>query len=229
MEAPGTPSRCPLTRRLVLIARGAWSCPGRVVCPEQSWVSAERLRLSPRRSLLCPCLVGVRCCRRRSRSDVPLVLSVSPVVLVVQFSSLQSLSALLAVLYRPPALASPRRHEPPAPASRSYRHLLHLRPAPRREAPVHRRGQPEPCFTIPLFPPLTSLPQIGFGNWGSVWLCRPKPDPPSSSGAPPKPNDNKIAVKLVHRSKTSTTAARVRSLYVSCSLSYAHPSNTVPS
>lgn len=47
--------------------------------------------------------------------------------------------------------------------------------------------------------------QIGFGNWGSVWLCHPK----SSSG---KVKDMKVAVKLVHRSKTSTTAARVRSL-----------------
>ncbi|THH31245.1 hypothetical protein EUX98_g2950 [Antrodiella citrinella] len=60
---------------------------------------------------------------------------------------------------------------------------------------------------------LQFIEEIGFGNWGSVWLCRPKPDPPSTSGAPPRPNDNKIAVKLVHRSKTSTTAARVRSLW----------------
>jgi len=50
--------------------------------------------------------------------------------------------------------------------------------------------------------------QIGFGNWGSVWLCRPRV---SSAG-----NDTKLAVKLVHRSKTATTAARVRSLLVSC-------------
>ena len=51
--------------------------------------------------------------------------------------------------------------------------------------------------------------QIGFGNWGSVWLCRPKGESSSSSQL----QDDKIAVKLVHRSKTSTTAARVRSLY----------------
>ncbi|TDL22269.1 kinase-like protein, partial [Rickenella mellea] len=52
---------------------------------------------------------------------------------------------------------------------------------------------------------------IGFGNWGSVWLCRPK-DPdlePCSVGK----SASKVAVKLVHRSKTSTTAARVRSLW----------------
>lgn len=48
--------------------------------------------------------------------------------------------------------------------------------------------------------------EIGFGNWGSVWLCRPK----SSSG---KQRDIEVAVKLVHRSKTPTTAARVRSLW----------------
>ncbi|OJT14698.1 hypothetical protein TRAPUB_8751 [Trametes pubescens] len=53
--------------------------------------------------------------------------------------------------------------------------------------------------------------QIGFGNWGSVWLCRPK-------SSTEHIHETKIAVKLVHRSKTSTTAARVRSLYASFSL-----------
>jgi serine/threonine-protein kinase GIN4 len=47
--------------------------------------------------------------------------------------------------------------------------------------------------------------KIGFGNWGSVWLCRPR----VSNDA----GNTKLAVKLVHRSKTTTTtAARVRSL-----------------
>ncbi|KAL4250578.1 Serine/threonine-protein kinase ATG1 [Abortiporus biennis] len=55
--------------------------------------------------------------------------------------------------------------------------------------------------------------EIGFGNWGSVWLCRPKSDPSSSSSSRDVNPDTKIAVKLVHRSKTSTTAARVRSLW----------------
>ncbi|KAI0629755.1 hypothetical protein C8Q77DRAFT_1064543 [Trametes polyzona] len=54
---------------------------------------------------------------------------------------------------------------------------------------------------------LQFIEEIGFGNWGSVWLCRPK----SSSGE--QLHESKIAVKLVHRSKTSTTAARVRSLW----------------
>ncbi|KAI9568573.1 kinase-like domain-containing protein, partial [Boletus coccyginus] len=53
---------------------------------------------------------------------------------------------------------------------------------------------------------LQFVKEIGFGNWGSVWLCRPK----SSSG---KVKEMEVAVKLVHRSKTSTTAARVRSLW----------------
>ncbi|KAF8073913.1 hypothetical protein FPV67DRAFT_774267 [Lyophyllum atratum] len=61
---------------------------------------------------------------------------------------------------------------------------------------------------------LTFIEEIGFGNWGSVWLCRPKPST-SSPGADGLANvpDQKLAVKLVHRSKTSTTAARVRSLW----------------
>ncbi|CCM06214.1 uncharacterized protein FIBRA_08459 [Fibroporia radiculosa] len=61
---------------------------------------------------------------------------------------------------------------------------------------------------------LQFIEEIGFGNWGSVWLCRPKPDSSSpSTDSPHALNDTKIAVKLVHRSKTSTTAARVRSLW----------------
>ncbi|KAI0338866.1 hypothetical protein BDW22DRAFT_1362161 [Trametopsis cervina] len=61
---------------------------------------------------------------------------------------------------------------------------------------------------------LQFIEEIGFGNWGSVWACRPKPDPSSpSSSSPHAPINTKIAVKLVHRSKTPTTAARVRSLW----------------
>ena len=62
---------------------------------------------------------------------------------------------------------------------------------------------------------LQFVEEIGYGNWGSVWLCRPKEDPdsPNADGLV-KLQETKIAVKLVHRSKTSTTAARVRSLYV---------------
>ncbi|KAJ7758141.1 hypothetical protein DFH07DRAFT_818885 [Mycena maculata] len=66
---------------------------------------------------------------------------------------------------------------------------------------------------------LQFVEEIGFGNWGSVWLCRPKQDLASSPDDPVSPStrvklqETKLAVKLVHRSKTSTTAARVRSLW----------------
>ncbi|KIM43002.1 hypothetical protein M413DRAFT_69969 [Hebeloma cylindrosporum] len=58
---------------------------------------------------------------------------------------------------------------------------------------------------------LEFIEEIGFGNWGSVWLCRPKPA--TTPEGVVKPLGQKLAVKLVHRSKTSTTAARVRSLW----------------
>ncbi|KAF9046192.1 kinase-like domain-containing protein [Panaeolus papilionaceus] len=58
---------------------------------------------------------------------------------------------------------------------------------------------------------LEFIEEIGFGNWGSVWLCRPKPA--TTADGVVKPLGQKLAVKLVHRSKTSTTAARVRSLW----------------
>ncbi|KAG6902526.1 hypothetical protein C0995_015344 [Termitomyces sp. Mi166 len=56
------------------------------------------------------------------------------------------------------------------------------------------------------------IEEIGFGNWGSVWLCKPKPSSTSKS-KDGQLEDQKIAVKLVHRSKTPTTAARIRSLW----------------
>ncbi|CAK5270444.1 unnamed protein product, partial [Mycena citricolor] len=64
---------------------------------------------------------------------------------------------------------------------------------------------------------LQFIEEIGFGNWGSVWLCQPKPSSPNGDNADEegivRVREAKIAVKLVHRSKTSTTAARVRSLW----------------
>ncbi|KAF8645210.1 hypothetical protein AX16_008037 [Volvariella volvacea WC 439] len=59
---------------------------------------------------------------------------------------------------------------------------------------------------------LEFVEEIGFGNWGSVWLCRPKASAKSETSRVTV-CAQKIAVKLVHRSKTSTTAARVRSLW----------------
>ena len=71
--------------------------------------------------------------------------------------------------------------------------------------------------------------EIGFGNWGSVWLCYHKPGAPalpsssSSTGEDTSMSDisaagvdgersTKLAVKLVHRSGTATSAARFKSL-----------------
>lgn len=53
--------------------------------------------------------------------------------------------------------------------------------------------------------------QIGFGNWGSVWLCIPYLTPATGT-TPGTQSDVKVATKLVHRSKTATTKARVQSL-----------------
>lgn len=60
---------------------------------------------------------------------------------------------------------------------------------------------------------LQFVEEIGFGNWGSVWLCRPKISSDASDEDRIQNREQKIAVKLVHRSKTTTTAARVRSLW----------------
>ncbi|CAE7185958.1 unnamed protein product [Rhizoctonia solani] len=54
---------------------------------------------------------------------------------------------------------------------------------------------------------LKFVKEVGFGNWGSVWLCEPRLAEEQAMFGP------QIAVKLVHRSKTPTTAARVRSLW----------------
>ncbi|PCH39912.1 kinase-like protein, partial [Wolfiporia cocos MD-104 SS10] len=56
---------------------------------------------------------------------------------------------------------------------------------------------------------LQFIEEIGYGNWGSVWLCRPKHGPEHDA----RLHEDRIAVKLVHRSRTTTTAARVRSLW----------------
>jgi serine/threonine-protein kinase GIN4 len=48
--------------------------------------------------------------------------------------------------------------------------------------------------------PHARLVQIGSGNWGSVWLCRAKPE---KDGA----RRTKLAVKLVHRTKATPTHA----------------------
>nr|XP_019045252.1 CAMK/CAMKL protein kinase [Kwoniella bestiolae CBS 10118]OCF24182.1 CAMK/CAMKL protein kinase [Kwoniella bestiolae CBS 10118] len=85
----------------------------------------------------------------------------------------------------------------------------------------------------------TFISEIGFGNWGSVWLCKPKHIRSSyllehhpGGGMGMSENERaivrlgkkaavsggtgaggKVAVKLVHRSRSATTAARVRALW----------------
>ncbi|KAG8907113.1 hypothetical protein FRB99_005368 [Tulasnella sp. 403] len=61
--------------------------------------------------------------------------------------------------------------------------------------------------------------EIGYGNWGSVWSCYTKDTP----------TRQKVAVKLVHRSKTPTTTARVRSLWNEMKIHRAFKHDTHPS
>lgn len=67
----------------------------------------------------------------------------------------------------------------------------------------------------------TFISEIGFGNWGSVWLCKPKhvrSSQLSEPGAVVKLGKQaaasggsgaggKVAIKLVHRSKTAVSSA----------------------
>ncbi|KAJ9101877.1 hypothetical protein QFC21_003217 [Naganishia friedmannii] len=69
--------------------------------------------------------------------------------------------------------------------------------------------------------------EIGFGNWGSVWQCKPRTpaahplhrstvsrsQPSLSHAVASQHHPTKVAIKLVHRSKQATTAARVRALW----------------
>ncbi|OCF43528.1 CAMK/CAMKL protein kinase [Kwoniella heveanensis CBS 569] len=74
----------------------------------------------------------------------------------------------------------------------------------------------------------TFVSEIGFGNWGSVWRCKPKHIKHGAITAGDKHfmklgkraaacggggAGGKVAVKLVHRSRDATTAARVRALW----------------
>ncbi|GHJ86503.1 hypothetical protein NliqN6_2905 [Naganishia liquefaciens] len=69
--------------------------------------------------------------------------------------------------------------------------------------------------------------EIGFGNWGSVWQCKPRTpaahplhrstvsrnQPSLFHAVASQHHPTKVAIKLVHRSKQATTAARVRALW----------------
>ncbi len=67
-----------------------------------------------------------------------------------------------------------------------------------------------------------SLAQIGNGNWGSVWRCKPKTDPSAATAEDfDKVLRPHIAVKVVHReTKSKTSVARVKSLYAFASFSW---------
>ena len=68
---------------------------------------------------------------------------------------------------------------------------------------------------------------IHVGNWGSVWQCKPRTpaahplhrstvsrnQPSLSHAVASQHHPTKVAIKLVHRSKQATTAARVRALW----------------
>jgi hypothetical protein len=71
----------------------------------------------------------------------------------------------------------------------------------------------------------TFISEIGFGNWGSVWLCKPKH--PRASALVVRPNDpelrlgraaaasggsgagGKVAIKLVHREKSPVSGIQM--------------------
>ncbi|GAA5963340.1 hypothetical protein JCM21900_002044 [Sporobolomyces salmonicolor] len=57
--------------------------------------------------------------------------------------------------------------------------------------------------------------EIGYGNWGSVWKCLPKQSlsSPSYGNSSPHQGAKHLALKLVHRSKSPTSSARVRALW----------------
>ncbi|KAF8918919.1 kinase-like domain-containing protein [Mucidula mucida] len=62
---------------------------------------------------------------------------------------------------------------------------------------------------------LTFIEEIGNGNWGSVWRCKPKTDPSAATAEDfDKVLRPHIAVKVVHReTKSKTSVARVKSLW----------------
>ncbi|KZT42632.1 kinase-like protein [Sistotremastrum suecicum HHB10207 ss-3] len=56
--------------------------------------------------------------------------------------------------------------------------------------------------------------EIGFGNWGSVWACEHRNKPPRAPDDDDEcDRESRVAVKVVFRHKTPTTAARVKSLW----------------
>ncbi|KAF6755803.1 kinase-like domain-containing protein [Ephemerocybe angulata] len=60
---------------------------------------------------------------------------------------------------------------------------------------------------------LDFVEEIGNGNWGSVWLVRPKRSKATSEHVAFRDAGRKFAVKLVHRKKTAANASRIKSLW----------------
>ncbi|TEB40031.1 hypothetical protein FA13DRAFT_1751165 [Coprinellus micaceus] len=62
---------------------------------------------------------------------------------------------------------------------------------------------------------LEFVEEIGNGNWGSVWLVRPKRTKSAATSDHPafKDGGRKFAIKLVHRKKTAANASRIKSLW----------------
>ncbi|TFK27626.1 hypothetical protein FA15DRAFT_701826 [Coprinopsis marcescibilis] len=60
---------------------------------------------------------------------------------------------------------------------------------------------------------LDFIEEIGNGNWGSVWLVRPKRSRSGSEETAFKAAGRKFAVKVVHRKKTAANASRLKSLW----------------
>ncbi|KAH8824981.1 hypothetical protein DL96DRAFT_1467433 [Flagelloscypha sp. PMI_526] len=82
--------------------------------------------------------------------------------------------------------------------------------------PAHTTSSATDVFSLTdqvLSDKLQFIEEVGFGNWGSVWLAQRKNSSADDQVTKSHPAGAKMAVKLVHRSKTPTTAARVKSLW----------------
>ncbi|KAK4689689.1 hypothetical protein P7C73_g420, partial [Tremellales sp. Uapishka_1] len=117
-----------------------------------------------------------------------------------------------------------KRHLSPPPQPQSEEDTLH-------PAISQTLAQHDDIFSLTdqqLSNRFTFIKEIGYGNWGSVWLCRPKHLRSSqlsvedvAAGKLGRASvslggggaGGKVAVKLVHREKSPTTAARVRALW----------------
>jgi hypothetical protein len=95
----------------------------------------------------------------------------------------------------------------PQSATRVYDVAVPPKPRKKEDEDVHSLSDQQ------LSDAYTFVKEVGFGNWGSVWMCKRKRDGYGRGGEGGRIGQ-KVAIKLVHRSKTPTTAARVRSLSV---------------